>query len=126
MPISRKELLVLLIGQKRNSTKTSKVLVTHPSGSGRSIRMDLNYLNIIRRQIFASLRCVTPFVSNIRKWPHPRALAGVHWKETGAGFNKPEGATFHPKTQLNDALIESWTVKLGASYTVAYLITLVA
>jgi hypothetical protein len=70
--------------------------------------MELNYLNIIRRQIFASLRCVTPFVSKIRKWPHPRALAGVYWKATGAGFNKPEDATFHPRIQLNDGLIASY------------------
>jgi hypothetical protein len=57
IPISRKELLVLLIDQKRNPSKTSKVLVTHLNGSGRSIRMDLTYLNIIKRQIFAPLRC---------------------------------------------------------------------
>ncbi len=85
IPISRKELLALLIDQNRNSPKTCKVLVTHPNGSGRSIRMEINYLNIIRIQIFASLRYVTPFVSKIRKRPHPRALAGVHWKATGAG-----------------------------------------
>jgi hypothetical protein len=62
------------------------------------------------------------------------------------GTNKPDGPEPHngllycyegtnitgervvnrDETQLNDALIAFWTVKLSASYTVAYLITLVA
>ncbi len=81
--IGRKELLALLIDQNRNSPKTCKVLVTHPNGSGRSIRMEINYLNIIRIQIFASLRYVTPFVSKIRKWHHfRRKVTGGRVQET--------------------------------------------
>jgi cell division FtsZ-interacting protein ZapD len=75
MLICRKELLVLLIDQKRNPPKTSKVLVTDMNGSGRNIRMELNYLNIIRRQIFVPLRCVALFIPNLRKWPHFRRKA---------------------------------------------------
>ena len=75
IPISRKELLVLLIDQKRNSPKTSKVLVTHLNGSGRSIRMELNYLTNTRRLTFPFLRCLTLFVRKIRKCPHIRRKA---------------------------------------------------
>jgi succinyl-CoA synthetase beta subunit len=56
---------------------------------------------------FRILEICHPLCLEDKKMASPRALAGVHWKATGAEFNKPENATFHPRTQLNDALIES-------------------
>jgi hypothetical protein len=74
--------------------------------------MELNYLNIIRRQIFASLRCVTLFVPKIRKRPlMSKGLMGSY--PSGIYLLLPQGEWLgirvvnHRRTQLNDALIES-------------------